>query len=249
MLSNPGKELIDKKLRITTYDYNSFTSLLHSATNNFSSERSQLQQFLRSKGIADPTVLRAMAKVPREQFLEKNFARRAYEDSALPIGSGQTISQPYTVAYMSQALGLKKGEKVLEIGTGSGYQAAILAEMGCRVFTIERHLPLLQTARKRFEALGYHDIISRAGDGSRGWAEYAPFDAIIVTAGAPDVPETLTKQLDPKGGRLIVPVGSLDVQRMYLIRNNDGNLAVEELPEFKFVPLVGKEGWAQEERA
>lgn len=222
--------------------------MLHSATNNFSSERLHLEQFLRSRGISDPAVLRAMAKVPREQFLEKNFARRAYEDSALPIGSGQTISQPFTVAYMSQALHLKKGEKVLEIGTGSGYQAAILAEMGCRVFTIERHLPLLKTAQKRFDALGYNDIISRAGDGSRGWAEYAPFDAIIVTAGAPDVPETLTKQLAANGGRLIVPVGSLDVQRMYLIRNNDGNLSVDELPEFKFVPLVGKEGWAQEER-
>jgi protein-L-isoaspartate(D-aspartate) O-methyltransferase len=222
--------------------------LLHSATNNFSTERTQLQDFLRSRGITDVAVLRAMGKIPREQFLGKDFVRRAYEDSALPIGSGQTISQPFTVAYMTQALHLKQGEKVLEIGTGSGYQAAILAEMGCRVFTIERHLPLLQSAQKRFEALGFHDIISRAGDGSRGWAEYAPFDAIIVTAGAPDVPETLTKQLNPKGGRLLVPVGSLSVQRMYLVKNENGNLTVKELPEFKFVPLVGKEGWAQEER-
>jgi protein-L-isoaspartate(D-aspartate) O-methyltransferase len=189
-----------------------------------------------------------MGKIPREQFLEKNFARRAYEDSALPIGSGQTISQPFTVAYMTQALHLQPGEKVLEIGTGSGYQAAVLEEMGCKVFTIERHLPLLQNARKRFDALGYHDIISRSGDGSRGWAEYAPFDAIIVTAGAPDVPETLTKQLNPNGGRLLVPVGSLDIQRMYLVKNEQGKLNVEELPEFKFVPLVGKEGWAMEER-
>jgi len=222
--------------------------LLHSAKNNFSHERMLLQEFLRSRGISDRVVLRAMGIIPREQFLEKNFARRAYEDSALPIGSGQTISQPYTVAYMTQALDLQPGEKVLEIGTGSGYQAAILAEMGCKVFTIERHLSLLQAAQKRFEALGFHDIISRAGDGSRGWAEYAPFDAIIVTAGAPDVPETLTKQLNHNGGRLLVPVGSLDVQRMYLVKNENGNLTVKELPEFKFVPLVGKEGWAQEER-
>ncbi len=222
--------------------------MLHSAQNNFSHERSSLQQFLRSRGITDERVLRAMGKIPREQFLEKNFARRAYEDSALPIGSGQTISQPFTVAYMTEALQIKSGEKVLEIGTGSGYQAAVLAEMGCKVYTIERHLPLLLAAQKRFSALGYHDIISRAGDGSRGWAEYAPFDAIIVTAGAPDVPETLTKQLNPNGGRLIVPVGSIDIQRMYMIRNENGKLEVDELPEFKFVPLVGKEGWQQEER-
>ncbi|MDP4219668.1 MAG: protein-L-isoaspartate(D-aspartate) O-methyltransferase [Bacteroidota bacterium] len=222
--------------------------MLHSATNNFSHERVHLREFLRSRGITDEAVLRAMGKIPREQFLEKNFARRAYEDSALPIGSGQTISQPFTVAYMTQALHLQPGEKVLEIGTGSGYQAAVLEEMGCKVFTIERHLPLLQNARKRFDALGYHDIISRSGDGSRGWAEYAPFDAIIVTAGAPDVPETLTKQLNPNGGRLLVPVGSLDIQRMYLVKNEQGKLSVEELPEFKFVPLVGKEGWAMEER-
>jgi protein-L-isoaspartate(D-aspartate) O-methyltransferase len=219
--------------------------VLHSATNNFSQERIQLQDFLRSRGITDQAVLKAMGKLPREQFLEKNFSRRAYEDSALPIGSGQTISQPYTVAYMTQALCLKPGEKVLEIGTGSGYQAAILAELGCKVYTIERHQQLLMAARKVFESLGYHNIISRSGDGSRGWSEYAPFDAIIVTAGAPDVPETLTKQLSPKGGRLIVPVGSLSVQKMYLIINNNGNLDVEELPEFKFVPLVGKEGWEE----
>ena len=222
--------------------------MLHSAQNNFSGERSLLQQFLRSKGIDDEAVIKAMGKIPREQFLEKNFARRAYEDSALPIGSGQTISQPFTVAYMTQALHLKRGDKVLEIGTGSGYQAAVLAELGCKVYTIERHLPLLLAAQKRFAEFGYHDIISRAGDGSRGWAEYAPFDAIIVTAGAPDVPETLTKQLNPNGGRLIVPVGSLAIQRMYLITNDHGNLSVKELPEFKFVPLVGKEGWARQER-
>ncbi len=218
--------------------------MLHSATNNFSQERIQLQDFLRSRGITEPGVLKVMGKVPRELFLEKNFSRRAYEDSALPIGSGQTISQPFTVAFMTQALRLKPGEKVLEIGTGSGYQAAILAELGCKVFTIERHQQLLRGASKVFESLGYHNIISRSGDGSRGWAEYAPFDAIIVTAGAPDVPETLTKQLNPNGGRLIVPVGSLSIQRMYLIINTNGVLTVEELPEFKFVPLVGKEGWA-----
>ncbi|MFI5264644.1 MAG: protein-L-isoaspartate O-methyltransferase, partial [Candidatus Kapaibacterium sp.] len=132
--------------------------MLHSAQNNFSGERSFLQEFLRSRGITDDAVIHAMGKIPREQFLEKNFARRAYEDSALPIGSGQTISQPFTVAYMTQALHLQQGEKVLEIGTGSGYQAAVLAELGCKVYTIERHLPLLLAAQKRFTELGYHHI-------------------------------------------------------------------------------------------
>ncbi len=202
-------------------------------------------EFLRSHGITDPSVLRAMEEIPRDRFLESHFAARSYEDSALPIGSGQTISQPYTVAYMTQALHLKSREKVLEIGTGSGYQAAILRALGCRVFTIERHQELLSTARKRFEEFKFNDIISRAGDGSRGWDEYAPYDAIIVTAGAPDVPETLVKQLNPEGGRLIIPVGSMAMQRMYLITKNGEKLEVKELPEFKFVPLIGKEGWKE----
>lgn len=215
-----------------------FTFLSHSDI-----ARKELIAFLRSRGITSDEVLRAMGKIPRELFLEKNFAMRAYDDSALPIGSGQTISQPYTVAFQTQAIAPKQGDKALEIGTGSGYQAAILAELGCNVYTIERHVPLLNDARKRFEMLGYHNIVSRGGDGSVGWAEYAPFDAIIVTAGAPDVPETLLKQLKPDGGRMVIPVGGRDVQRMYLIRMIEGKPVVTEFPEFKFVPLVGKEGW------
>ncbi len=206
--------------------------------------RQALVEFLRSRGITDERVLEAMASVPRERFLDRTFAARAYEDSALPIGEGQTISQPYTVAYQTQALQLKPGEKVLEIGTGSGYQTAILAQMGVRVFTIERHVELLETARKRLEALGYHRIISRAGDGSRGWPEYAPFDAILVTAGAPDVPESLTKQLNPNGGRLIIPIGGRQNQKMYLITRNGDDFSGEELTTFAFVPLIGAEGWA-----
>src|SRR5438045_3547718 len=167
--------------------------------------RMHLVDELRARGIRDERVLSAIAAVPREKFLSQEFAYRAYEDSALPIGEGQTISQPFAVAYQSQALTLKPGEKVLEIGTGSGYQAAILAEMGVRVFTIERHIHLLETARKRLDALGYHKVISRAGDGTRGWEEYAPFDAVIVTAGAPDVPESLAKQLSATGGRMVIP--------------------------------------------
>lgn len=220
---------------------------LSTTLNHHSHEREEMLTFLRSRGITDKEVLRAMGKIPREIFLMKNMIAQAYSDMALPIGSKQTISQPYTVAYQTQALKLKKGDKVLEIGTGSGYQASVLAEMGCQVYTIERHITLLQEARKRFETLGYHNIISRGGDGTLGWHEYAPFDAILVTAGAPDVPEPLVKQLNPNGGRLIIPVGDKNVQKMYLITSNNGELDGEELPEFRFVPLIGKEGWKSED--
>jgi protein-L-isoaspartate(D-aspartate) O-methyltransferase len=209
-----------------------------------SENRNRLVAELRTAGIQDERVLDAMANIPRERFLDRTFAPRAYEDSALPIGEGQTISQPFTVAYQTQVLGLKPGEKVLEIGTGSGYQTAVLAQLGLRVYTIERHIALLEAARKRLEALGFHRIISRAGDGTRGWPEYAPFDAILVTAGAPDVPESLTKQLSPNGGRMVIPIGDKQRQRMYLIRRNGEELDGEELLDFSFVPLIGKEGWA-----
>lgn len=208
-----------------------------------SEDRQLLVKDLRARGIADERVLEAMASVPRERFLERDFASRAYQDSALPIGDGQTISQPYTVAYQTQALQLKAGEKVLEVGTGSGYQAAVLARMGVRVFTIERHVELLETARKRLESLGFHRVISRAGDGTRGWPEYAPFDAILVTAGAPDVPESLTRQLNPNGGRMIIPIGGRQSQKMYLIHRNGEDFKGEELNGFAFVPLIGAEGW------
>ncbi len=198
---------------------------------------------LRDRGIVDERVLAAMLRVPRERFLEGHFVPRAYEDSALPIGDGQTISQPFTVAFMTQELRLEPGERVLEIGTGSGYQTAILAELGAKVFTIERHIALLESARKRLEALGYHRVISRAGDGTRGWQEYAPFDAIIVTAGAPDVPESLIKQLNPQAGRMIIPIGDRTSQKMYLIHRSGEELRAQEMHDFAFVPLIGKEGW------
>jgi protein-L-isoaspartate(D-aspartate) O-methyltransferase len=208
-----------------------------------SEHRESLVEDLRARGISDERVLDAMASIPRERFLDRTFSSRAYEDSALPIGEGQTISQPYTVAYQTQALQLKEGEKVLEIGTGSGYQAAVLAKMGVRVYTIERHVDLLEAARKRLESLGFHRVISRAGDGTRGWPEYAPFDAILVTAGAPDVPESLTKQLNPNGGRMIIPIGGRQSQKMYLIRRTGDEFVGEELIGFAFVPLIGAEGW------
>jgi len=217
---------------------------VHSAASGMiTDDRKRLIDALRAAGIHDEHVLAAMSVVPREQFLDRTFASRAYEDSALPIGEGQTISQPYTVAYQTQALALQPEEKVLEIGTGSGYQTAILAKLGVRVFTIERHIALLEAARKRLEGMGFHRIISRAGDGTRGWPEYAPFDAILVTAGAPDVPESLTKQLSPNNGRMIIPIGDKQRQRMYLIRKNGDELTGEELSDFSFVPLIGKEGW------
>ena len=205
--------------------------------------RQRLIEDLRGRGIQDERVLQAMEAIPRERFLDRTFSARAYEDSALPIGEGQTISQPYTVAYQTQALKLQPREKILEIGTGSGYQTAILAKMDLRVFTIERHVHLLEEARKRLESLGFHRIISRAGDGTRGWPEYAPFDAILITAGAPDVPESLTKQLSPAGGRMVIPIGGQRNQKMYLIRRNGEELTAEELNNFAFVPLIGAEGW------
>jgi protein-L-isoaspartate(D-aspartate) O-methyltransferase len=206
-------------------------------------DRSRMIEFLESRGITDPRVLAAMSRIPREQFLDRTFAPKAYEDSALPIGEGQTISQPYTVAYQTQVLQLKPGDKVLEIGTGSGYQTAVLCAMDARVYTIERHIPLLEQARKRLEKLGFHRVISRAGDGTRGWPEYAPFDAILVTAGAPDVPESLAKQLSPNGGRMVIPVGDKQAQKMYLIHREGEDYRGEELDNFAFVPLIGKEGW------
>lgn len=210
-------------------------------------QRQQLLDELRSKGIHDENVLKAISRVPREKFLEATFRDRAYEDSALPIAEGQTISQPFTVAYQTERLELKRGDKVLEIGTGSGYQTAVLVEMGCRVYTIERHANLLEKARKTLELLRYgNQIVSRAGDGTRGWPEYAPFDAIIVTAGAPDVPESLTKQMSSEGGRMVIPIGSKSTQRMYLIEKNGDELSGTELQDFAFVPLIGKEGWAQQ---
>jgi len=196
---------------------------------------------LRERGIQDENLLRAMQRVDRRLFVQTPFVTRAYDDSALPIGFSQTISQPYTVAYMTQVLDLHPGAKALEVGTGSGYQAALLAEMGARVFTIERHMELLKEARKRFETFGYN-IASKCGDGTIGWKEFAPFDAIIVTAGAPDVPKPLLDQL-AEGGTLAIPIGTIDVQDLYIIRRQDGNLTTTVAEGFKFVPLIGKGGW------
>jgi len=211
------------------------------AVTRFDQEREEMIQLLRERGIADEQVIQAMRRVPRHRFVPEAFVYHAYEDRALPIGLNQTISQPYTVAFMTQALDVHEGNKVLEIGTGSGYQAAILAEMGARVFTIERYFELLQQARKTLEKLGYR-VASKVGDGTVGWREFAPFDRIIVTAAAPEVPDPLLKQLNDDG-RLVIPVGDLDVQELIIISKKGEELSEEKVFGFKFVPLIGKKGW------
>ncbi|MBI1803145.1 MAG: protein-L-isoaspartate(D-aspartate) O-methyltransferase [Ignavibacteriae bacterium] len=204
-------------------------------------ERGEMIDVLRQRGITDERLLKAMLSVDRREYVQEAFINRAYEDSALPIGSSQTISQPYTVAFMTQALDVQKGEKVLEIGTGSGYQAAVLAEIDARVFTIERHMDLLTEARKKFDKHRYN-IASKCGDGSIGWKEFAPYDGIIVTAGAPDVPQPLLDQLKD-GGLLVIPIGNMEVQNLHVIRRCGQHVETNIVAGFKFVPLIGKGGW------
>ena len=203
--------------------------------------RKEMVVLLKERGIVDPRVLKAFERVERHRFVPKAFLSRAYDDCALPIGCSQTISQPYTVAFMTQCLGVKEGDKVLEVGTGSGYQVCILAEMGARVFTIERRAELLMEARKVFEKLGY-DIASKVGDGTVGWTEFAPFDGIVVTAGAPKIPDPLRKQL-ADGGRMVIPIGDLEVQQMNIVVRHGEECDTKEIFGFKFVPLIGKKGW------
>lgn len=202
---------------------------------------------LRSKGIRDEAVLKAIETVPRHLFVDTGFADRAYEDSALPIALGQTISQPFTVARQTELLHIKEGEKVLEVGTGSGYQAAVLAELGARLYSIERHQDLYHRSKEVLREAGYR-VMLKCGDGTEGWSAYAPFDGIVVTAGAPVVPEALRQQLRP-GGRLIIPVGDGEKQIMYRITRSAESDAdqpefrEEAFSDFKFVPLIGRQGW------
>ena len=199
---------------------------------------------LERRGIRDPLVLEAMRSVPREAFVPPELADEAYADGPLPIGEGQTISQPYIVALMVEALELRGGERVLEIGAGSGYAAAVLAEIAAEVYTVERHAPLAREARERLRALGYDHVQLRVGDGSRGWPEHAPYAAIVVAAGAPDVPEALEEQL-AVGGRLVIPVGQgRTLQELLRLRRlSETEYQREELGGVRFVPLVGAEGW------
>ena len=205
-------------------------------------DKDQLISALRGRGSSEP-VLRAIAAVDREVFVPQPMRHRAFEDVALPIDCMQTISQPFTVAFMTDVLRIEKGMKVLEIGTGSGYQAAVLCEMGARVFTIERHASLLLGARQRLESLGYN-VASKIGDGSVGWSEFAPYDRIIVTAAAPRIPDALVNQL-AEGGKIVLPVGSSEEQKLVLLTREGGGITTQEWANFKFVPLVGKEGFAK----
>jgi protein-L-isoaspartate(D-aspartate) O-methyltransferase len=210
--------------------------------NNFKEKRFQLVQSVRKKGIFDENLLSVLEELPRELFVEPAFINRAYEDTALPIQCMQTISQPFTVAYMTQLLEIKVGHKILEIGTGSGYQAAILYLLGAKVFTIERIPELLNKTIKIFNELNF-EIKCYEGDGTIGLKQYAPYDGIIVTAAAPSVPQQLVQQLKI-GGRLVVPIGNKNFQTMNLIIKQDKtNFKIIEKDTFKFVPLIGIDGW------
>ena len=195
---------------------------------------------LREKGIADERVLDAFRKVPRHLFVDS--AMQAYDDNALPIGHGQTISQPYIVALMTEHLELEKDQKILEIGTGSGFQAAILAQFSKRVFTVERHRELGEKARLRLREMGYANINFKIGDGTCGWPQWSPFDRIIVTAGAPVAPETLAEQL-AVGGIMIVPTGDRAEQELTVYRKTVSGLESKSVERVVFVPLIGQHGW------
>lgn len=210
-------------------------------------QRRQMVEALRARGISGGRVLHAFDEVLRHRFVDPALRRRAYADEALPIGMHQTISQPFTVAYQTQLLALEPDDRVLEIGTGSGYQAAILSALGARVFSVERHEALFRRARRILDELGYRAVI-RHGDGTFGWPTFAPYDGIVVTAGAADVPEALLDQLrDPSegrpGGRLVIPVGDSDGQRMLRVtRTGPESYARETFRDFRFVPLIGEGG-------
>ncbi len=203
--------------------------------------RNKLVKKLTEKGIKDERVLAAIGKVPRHVFFENALIDHAYQDKAFPIGEGQTISQPYTVAFQSEKLEIRPGDKVLEIGTGSGYQACILVEMGAKVYTIEYNRRLYEATRAFLPQLGYKPQFFY-GDGSKGLPSKAPFDKIIVTAGAPIVPAALTDQLT-EGGILVIPVGDREKQVMIQIRKTQGKLIKKQFDNFAFVPLLGEQGW------
>ena len=208
----------------------------------FKQRRQGLVDKLRKKGIKNERVLDAINHVPRHVFIDTALEDRAYKDSALPIGMGQTISQPYTVARQTELLEVFPGEKVLEIGTGSGYQAAILSELGAKVYSVERHKKLYEKAQDVLRELGY-SIQMKLGDGTLGWSAYGPYDAIVVTAGAPVLPEDLVQQLNVNG-RLVVPVGNDKKQEMIrVLKVRENEFEQERYRDFKFVPLVGEKGW------
>ena len=206
--------------------------------------KEMVERDIAARGVRDELVLDAMRKVPRELFLPENLREFAYEDSPLPIAGEQTISQPYIVAFMAEALMLKGGEKVLEIGAGSGYAAAVLSEIAANVYTVERLGPLAEKAAATLAELGYDNVHVLHGDGTRGWPDHAPYDAIVVAAGGPQVPESLKEQLKI-GGRLVIPVGA-DQRSQELVRVtriSADEYRSEDIADVRFVPLIGEEGW------
>jgi protein-L-isoaspartate(D-aspartate) O-methyltransferase len=207
-----------------------------------------VERQIAARGVADPAVLTALREVPREVFVEDDLKASAYEDRPLRIGENQTISQPYIVALMLAAAALKPGDRVLEIGTGSGYAAAAMSRIAARVYTIERHASLAQAAKRRFAELGYDNIETRIGDGTLGWPEAAPFDAILVAAGGPDVPEALKRQL-ADGGSLVMPVGIESGHQELLKLTRRGEIyETSDLGGVAFVPLIGAQGWSGKSR-
>lgn len=212
--------------------------------------RKELIEKLVASGIKDKDVLRAIGKVRRELFVKEEFKKYSYENIALPLDSNQTISQPYTVAYMTELLGIKPGDKVLEIGTGSGYQSAVLFELGAEVYSIERIKALHETAKEKLFRTGFK-VRLKNDDGTKGWIEYAPFDKIIVTAGSPRIPRQLLEQLCI-GGKMVIPVGDEESQKLLLVKksesedknDNEPKYKYKTLEDFKFVPLIGEEGWS-----
>jgi protein-L-isoaspartate(D-aspartate) O-methyltransferase len=217
---------------------------VHSA---FDEARARMVAYIAARGVRDGRVLAAMAAVPRERFVPPVLRDEAYGDRPLPIGDGQTISQPYIVAVMTEALRLAPGDRVLEIGTGSGYAAAVLAEIVAQVYTIERLGALAASARRRLFDLGYENVHVRCDDGTKGWPQHAPYDAIVVTAGGPEIPKPLLDQL-AVGGRLVMPVGDLAVgQRLTrAVRASADHYRYDDLGSVAFVPLIGAEGWPEE---
>jgi protein-L-isoaspartate(D-aspartate) O-methyltransferase len=197
---------------------------------------------LRAREIRDSKILEAFEVVPRHEFVLPDHIAQAYDDCPLPIGEGQTISQPYIVAAMTEALALAEGETVLEVGTGSGYQAAILAGLARRVYTIEQQSSLAARAQERLQRLGYSNVTCLVGDGSEGYQPAAPYDGILVAAAAPLIPETLTNQL-AEGGRLVIPVGDMHSQELVLVRKQKDELSQQTINYCRFVPLTGKHGW------
>ena len=209
-------------------------------------ERMVAEQII-ARGIRDLRVIEAMRKIPRHLFIPEALLGQAYGDSALPIGEKQTITQPYIVAYMSETLNLKGPERVLEIGTGSGYQTAVLSHLAEWVYSLERIRALLERARKIFDQIQCRNVITKLFDGTFGWKEEAPFDAILVTAGAPSIPRPLIEQLKV-GGTMVIPVGEKNSQRLMRIHRGARGFSQEDLKECKFVDLVGEHGWAKRER-